>query len=72
MPTELSSRGTGYFNMQLRNVRHVARIIETETSVYRLIPCIQIDMVYFYAVCDSALEWFNIPSRNMSLYLRIK
>jgi len=38
--------------MQLRNVRHVAGIIKTETSIYRLIRCVQIRMIYFYAVCD--------------------
>ena len=51
MPRELSSHERGNVDMQLRNIRHVvARIIKTETSVYRLIQCIQICVDYLMFV----------------------
>jgi hypothetical protein len=68
MPTELSSHETGIFNMQLRNKRHVARVIKNRdltlwvntvhTESYGLFLC---------SFVDTALEWLNISSRKMSL-----
>jgi tellurite resistance protein TehA-like permease len=56
MPTGLSSHELGNFNMQFSNVRHLAKMIETENSVYQLIQCIQMRMVYFYAVCGFSVR----------------